>query len=57
MTSDTMLGVIRTRSRYLVAAEDERTEIERRVSDLVAALPEPFELPYVAVAFRAEVLR
>jgi SAM-dependent methyltransferase len=57
MTSDTMLDVIRTRSRYLVAGEDERDEIERRVSDLVAGLPEPFELPYVAVAFRAEVLR
>jgi SAM-dependent methyltransferase len=57
MTSDTLLDVVRTRSRYLVAEEDERREIERRVSELAAGLPEPFELPYVTVAFRAEVLR
>jgi SAM-dependent methyltransferase len=57
MTSDTLLDVVRTRSRYLVAGEDERREIERRVSGLAAGLPEPFELPYVTVAFRAAVLR
>ena len=57
MTSDTLLDVVRTRSRYLVAGEDERREIEHRVTELVAAFSEPFELPYVAVAFRAEVLR
>jgi SAM-dependent methyltransferase len=57
MTSDTMLDVVRTRSRYLVAEADERREIERRVAELVAGLPEPFELPYIAIAFRAEVLR
>jgi SAM-dependent methyltransferase len=57
MTSDTMLDVIRTRSRYLVAAEDERRKVERGVSELAGRLPEQFELPYVAVAFRAEVLR
>ena len=57
MTSDTMLDVVRTRSRYLVAEADERREIERRVAELVADLPEPFELPYIAIAFRAEVLR
>jgi SAM-dependent methyltransferase len=57
MTSDTLLDVVRTRSRYLVAGADERREIERRVGQLAAGLPEPFELPYVTVAFRAEVLR
>jgi SAM-dependent methyltransferase len=57
MTSDTLLDVIRTRSRYLVAAEDERRKVERGVSELAGRLPEQFELPYVAVAFRAEVLR
>jgi SAM-dependent methyltransferase len=57
MTSDTLLDVVRTRSRYLVAEADERREIEHRVAELVAGLPEPFELPYIAVAFRAEVLR
>ena len=57
MTSDTLLDVVRTRSRYLVAGEDERREIDRGVAALVAGLPEQFELPYVAVAFRAEVLR
>jgi SAM-dependent methyltransferase len=57
MTSDTLLDVVRTRSRYLVAGEDERREIERRVSELVSTLPEPFALPYFAIAFRAEVLR
>jgi SAM-dependent methyltransferase len=57
MTSDTLRDVVRTRSRYLTAGEDERREIDRRVAELVADLPEPFELPYVTVAFRAEVLR
>jgi SAM-dependent methyltransferase len=57
MTSDTVLDMVRTRSRYLVAEADERREIERRVAELVAGLPEPFELPYIAVAFRVEVLR
>jgi SAM-dependent methyltransferase len=57
MTSDTLRDVVRTRSRYLVAGEDERREIDRRVAELVAGLSEPFELPYVAVAFRVEVLR
>jgi SAM-dependent methyltransferase len=57
MTSDTLLDVVRTRSRYLVAEEDDRREIDRGVSELVSGLPEQFELPYVAVAFRAEVLR
>jgi SAM-dependent methyltransferase len=57
MTSDTLLDVVRTRSRYLVAEEDERRRIERGVSELVDRLPAQFELPYVAVAFRAEVLR
>jgi hypothetical protein len=56
MTSDTLLDVVRTRSR-LVAEEDDRREIDRGVSELVSGLPEQFELPYVAVAFRAEVLR
>jgi SAM-dependent methyltransferase len=57
MTSDTLLDVVRSRSRYLVAGEDERGKIERAVSELADRLPEQFELPYVAVAFRAEVLR
>jgi SAM-dependent methyltransferase len=57
MTSDTLLDVVRTRSRYLVAGEDERSEIERGVAAVIDGLPESFELPYVTVAFRAEVLR
>jgi SAM-dependent methyltransferase len=57
MTSDTLLDVVRTRSHYLVAGTAEREEIEAAVVALVADLPEPFELPYIAVAFRAEVLR
>jgi SAM-dependent methyltransferase len=57
MTSDTLLDVVRTRSRYLVAEEDERRKLEQGVSDLAAGLPDQFELPYVAVAFRVEVLR
>jgi SAM-dependent methyltransferase len=57
MTSNTLLDVVRTRSRYLVSGPDEREEIVRAVVALVRDLPEPFELPYVTVAFRAEVLR
>jgi hypothetical protein len=55
MTSDTLLDVVRTRSRSW--PRDDRREIDRGVSELVSGLPEQFELPYVAVAFRAEVLR
>ena len=47
MTSDTLLDVVRTRSRYLVAREEERRAIELGVSELVSGLPERFELPYV----------
>jgi SAM-dependent methyltransferase len=57
MTSDTLRDVVRTRSRYLTAEKAEQDEIDRAVAALVAGLPEPFELPYVTVAFRAEVLR
>jgi len=57
MTSDTLLDVVRTRSHYLVAETGERERIEQGVAALVAGLPELFELPYVAVAFRTEVLR
>jgi SAM-dependent methyltransferase len=57
MTSDAVVDLVRTRSRYLGADPDERSRIEDAVRDVVSGLPQPFELPYVAVAFRAEVLR
>ena len=57
MTADTLLDVVRSRSRYIVADEADRERMDREVMAAAAGLPEPFELPYVAVAFRAEVLR
>src|SRR5262249_10491894 len=57
MRTDTLLELVRTRSRYLVSEPDERALMESAVVALVEGMPEPFDLPYIAVAFRAEVLR
>jgi SAM-dependent methyltransferase len=55
-TAETLLEVVRSRSAYLVAPPAEQRRIDERVRRLVGDLPEPFELPYVTVAFRAAKL-
>jgi SAM-dependent methyltransferase len=56
-TTEGLLALVGSRSSYLTAGPDEQHRIDESVRGLVAGLPEPFELPYVAIAFRAEVLR
>jgi SAM-dependent methyltransferase len=52
-TSDSLVRLVQSRSMYLVAGDVERSQIERHVRELVESLPQPFELPYLTVAFRA----
>jgi SAM-dependent methyltransferase len=52
-TTDSLVRLVQSRSIYLVADDVERRRTENRVRDLVEGLPQPFELPYVTVAFRA----
>jgi SAM-dependent methyltransferase len=55
-TAATLLAVIQSRSRYIVASEAERRRIDAGVLALVRDFPEPFVLPYVTVAYRAAKL-
>ena len=52
-TADSLVRLVESRSMYLVADDVERSRIEGQVRELVGGLPQPFELPYVTVAFRA----
>ena len=52
-TTDSLVRLVESRSMYLVADDVKRSRIERQVRELVGDLPQPFELPYVTVAFRA----
>jgi SAM-dependent methyltransferase len=52
-TTESLVQLVQTRSVYLVADDVKRKRVERQVRELVEPLPQPFELPYVTVAFRA----
>jgi SAM-dependent methyltransferase len=52
-TIESLVRLVQSRSMYLVADDVQRGRTESRVRELVGGLPEPFELPYVTVAFRA----
>ncbi len=52
-TAASLLELVRSRSKYLIASEQERRRIDAAVAEISAGLPEPFELPYVTVAYRA----
>ena len=52
-TAESLLDVVRSRSAYLVADSAEQRRTDEAVRSLVRGLPEPFELPYVTVAFKA----
>ena len=53
-TTESLVRLIQSRSMYLVADEGEREHVEEAVRSLVEGLPQPFALPYVTVAFRAQ---
>jgi SAM-dependent methyltransferase len=56
-TPDTLMGLIATRSYYLIASPEGQRELERRVRELCATHPdlagrERFDLPYQTVVYR-----
>jgi SAM-dependent methyltransferase len=53
MTADRLVKLVASRSYYITATPEQRVEIETRVRELAATLPETFPLPYVTVAYRA----
>ncbi|MEU7981062.1 class I SAM-dependent methyltransferase [Micromonospora sp. NPDC049081] len=58
VTSDEVLGLLRTRSHWLVAAPQQRQRLERELRELFATHPdlagrETVELPYQTLVFRA----
>jgi SAM-dependent methyltransferase len=52
-TTETLLTLIRSRSLYLIADETGRAQMDEGVRAVARDLPPTFELPYVAVAYRA----
>lgn len=52
-TAESLLELVRSRSKYLIASEQERRRMDAAVETVTHGLPELFELPYVTVAYRA----
>ena len=52
-TAESLLDLVRSRSRYLIASQQERRRLDAAIKGVTSGLPELFELPYVAVAYRA----
>lgn len=52
MDAERLVGLVTSRSYYLVASQRRRAELEARVRELAAGLPETFDMPYVTVAYR-----
>ena len=52
-TAETLRDLVRSRSKYLVAPEGRRREMDAVVAEIASRLPPRFELPYVTVAYRA----
>jgi SAM-dependent methyltransferase len=55
-TAETLLALIRSRSLYLIADEAGRAQMDAGVRAVTRDLPPTFELPYIAVAYRARKL-
>lgn len=53
MTVDRLVALISTRSYYLTATPQQQAGVEQAVRELVAAMPEPFPLPYETFVYRA----
>ncbi|HEY4346849.1 MAG TPA: class I SAM-dependent methyltransferase [Gaiellaceae bacterium] len=56
ITAATLLDLVHSRSKYLIADAEERARLDGALGAITSALPEVFEFPYVTVAFRAERL-
>ena len=52
-TTASLVGLVQSRSKYLVADEVERRRMVEATEAVVGGLPQPFELPYLTYAFRA----
>ncbi|HWB22929.1 MAG TPA: class I SAM-dependent methyltransferase [Gaiellaceae bacterium] len=52
-TTESLLELIHSRSLYLIADEAHRAQMDAGVRAVTRELPPTFELPYVAVAYRA----
>jgi SAM-dependent methyltransferase len=52
-TTETLLALIQSRSLYLIADEAGRAQMDAGVRAVTRELPPTFELPYIAVAYRA----
>ncbi len=52
-TVASLLDLVRSRSKYLVAGEAERRELLAAAEAVVEGFPEPFHLPYITIAYRA----
>ncbi|MGN9778517.1 class I SAM-dependent methyltransferase [Micromonospora sp. H33] len=62
LTPDELLGMVRTRSHYLVADREQRARVDRELRHLLDTDPdlagrETIELPYRTLAIRAQTLR
>jgi SAM-dependent methyltransferase len=53
-TTESLVRLVQSRSMYLVSDEGKRQHLEEAVRSLVERLPQPFAMPYVTVAFRAQ---
>ncbi len=52
-TTATLVDLVRSRSKYLTADEPTREAMVAAAQAVTAGLPQPFELPYTTIAFRA----
>jgi SAM-dependent methyltransferase len=52
MTADRLVALVSTRSYYLTATPERQAELETRIRELAAGLPEIFPLPYVTVIYK-----
>jgi SAM-dependent methyltransferase len=52
-TTETLLELVHSRSLYLIADEAARAQMDAGVRAVTRELPPTFELPYIAVAYRA----
>lgn len=56
-TTESLVELVLSRSYVLTAPPRRRAAIEAGVRELAAALPQPFDLPYVTLAYRARLVR
>jgi SAM-dependent methyltransferase len=52
-TTATLVDLVKSRSKYLTAEEPMRAQMVAAAEAVTAPLPQPFELPYRTIAFRA----